>query len=214
MVIGSTRKLKIWKKPDIASESWTKVFNTVWMSTPTNTLVNGQLWRFTFKAGTQACEERREERGACAVGWDERAQTAEGGISNYRAKHGIDWLVSAQSWRSCKKLVDCNGSFQRHVFLNWMWCYLWWTGLEKTKPIFLPFMSFPLAENFSSLGTVSGDTNHAQDTIDNIKKIERQSIDDFFFLIFIISMYLYLPTKNACDVFITTWAELFKAGLR
>ena len=80
--------------------------------------------------------------------------------------------------------------------------------------MFLPFMSFPLAENFSSLGTVSSDTNHAQDTIDNIKKIERQSIDDFFFLIFIISMYLYLPTKNACDVFITTWAELFKAGLR
>ena len=46
-------------------------------------------------------------------------------------------------------------------------------------------MSFLLAENFSSLGTVSRDTKHAQDIIDNIKKIERQSVDDFVFLIFI-----------------------------
>ena len=46
-------------------------------------------------------------------------------------------------------------------------------------------MSFLLAENFSSLGTVSRDTKHAQDIMDNIKKIERQSIDDFVFLIFI-----------------------------
>lgn len=46
-------------------------------------------------------------------------------------------------------------------------------------------MSFLLAGNFSSLATVSGDTKHAQDTMDNIKKIERQSIDDFVFLIFI-----------------------------
>ena len=46
-------------------------------------------------------------------------------------------------------------------------------------------MSFLLAENFSSLATVSSDTNHAQDIMDNIKKIERQSIDDFVFLIFI-----------------------------
>ena len=46
-------------------------------------------------------------------------------------------------------------------------------------------MSFLLAENFSSLGTVSRDTKHAQDIMDNIKKIERQSSDDFVFLIFI-----------------------------
>lgn len=46
-------------------------------------------------------------------------------------------------------------------------------------------MSFLLAENFSSLGTVSRDTKHAQDIMDNIKKIERQSVDDFVFLIFI-----------------------------
>ena len=46
-------------------------------------------------------------------------------------------------------------------------------------------MSFLLAENFSSLPTVSSDTKHAQDIMDNIKKIERQSIDDFVFLIFI-----------------------------
>ena len=46
-------------------------------------------------------------------------------------------------------------------------------------------MSFLLAENFSSLATVSSDTKQAQDTMDNIKKIERQSIDDFVFLIFI-----------------------------
>ena len=46
-------------------------------------------------------------------------------------------------------------------------------------------MSFLLAENFSSLATVSSDTKHAQDIMDNIKKIERQSIDDFVFLIFI-----------------------------
>ena len=46
-------------------------------------------------------------------------------------------------------------------------------------------MSFLLAANFSSLATVSRDTKHAQDIMDNIKKIERQSIDDFVFLIFI-----------------------------
>ena len=46
-------------------------------------------------------------------------------------------------------------------------------------------MSFLLAENFSSLPTVSSDTKHAQDIMDNIKKIERQSSDDFVFLIFI-----------------------------
>ena len=46
-------------------------------------------------------------------------------------------------------------------------------------------MSFLLAENFSSLGTVSRDTKHAQDIMDNTKKIERQSVDDFVFLIFI-----------------------------
>ena len=46
-------------------------------------------------------------------------------------------------------------------------------------------MSFLLAENFSSLATVSSDTKHAQDIMDNIKKIERQSSDDFVFLIFI-----------------------------
>ena len=46
-------------------------------------------------------------------------------------------------------------------------------------------MSFLLAENFSSLATVSRDTKHAQDIMDNIKKIERQSSDDFVFLIFI-----------------------------
>ena len=46
-------------------------------------------------------------------------------------------------------------------------------------------MSFLLAENFSSLATVSSDTKHTQDIMDNIKKIERQSIDDFVFLIFI-----------------------------
>ena len=46
-------------------------------------------------------------------------------------------------------------------------------------------MSFLLAANFSSLATVSRDTKHAQDIMDNIKKIERQSIDDFGFLIFI-----------------------------
>ena len=46
-------------------------------------------------------------------------------------------------------------------------------------------MSLLLAENFSSLATVSRDTKHAQDIMDNIKKIERQSSDDFVFLIFI-----------------------------
>ena len=46
-------------------------------------------------------------------------------------------------------------------------------------------MSLLLAENFSSLATVSRDTKHAQDIMDNIKKIERQSSDDFGFLIFI-----------------------------
>ena len=46
-------------------------------------------------------------------------------------------------------------------------------------------MSLLLAENFSSLAAVSRDTKHAQDIMDNIKKIERQSSDDFVFLIFI-----------------------------
>ena len=46
-------------------------------------------------------------------------------------------------------------------------------------------MSFLLAENFSSLATVLRDTKHSQDIMDNIKKIERQSSDDFVFLIFI-----------------------------
>ena len=46
-------------------------------------------------------------------------------------------------------------------------------------------MSFLLAEDFSSLAIVSSDTKHAQDIMDNIKKIERQSIDDFVFLILI-----------------------------
>ena len=46
-------------------------------------------------------------------------------------------------------------------------------------------MSFLLAENFSSLATVLRDTKHTQDIMDNIKKIERQSSDDFVFLIFI-----------------------------
>ena len=46
-------------------------------------------------------------------------------------------------------------------------------------------MSLLLAENFSSLATVSRDTKHSQDIMDNIKKIERQSSDDFVFLIFI-----------------------------
>ena len=46
-------------------------------------------------------------------------------------------------------------------------------------------MSFLLAENFSSLATVLRDTKHSQDIMDNIKIIERQSSDDFVFLIFI-----------------------------
>ena len=46
-------------------------------------------------------------------------------------------------------------------------------------------MSFLLVENLSSLATVLRDTKHAQDIMDNIKKIERQSSDDFVFLIFI-----------------------------
>ena len=46
-------------------------------------------------------------------------------------------------------------------------------------------MSFLLAENLSSLATVLRDTKHSQDIMDNIKKIERQSSDDFVFLIFI-----------------------------
>lgn len=46
-------------------------------------------------------------------------------------------------------------------------------------------MSFLLAENFSSLATVLRDTKHSQSIMDNIKKIERQSSDDFVFLIFI-----------------------------
>ena len=46
-------------------------------------------------------------------------------------------------------------------------------------------MSFLLAENFSSLVTVLRDTKHSQDIMDNTKKIERQSSDDFVFLIFI-----------------------------
>ena len=37
----------------------------------------------TFDQGTQACKERRKEH------WDERAQTAEGSISTYRATHRI-----------------------------------------------------------------------------------------------------------------------------
>ena len=46
-------------------------------------------------------------------------------------------------------------------------------------------MSFLLAENFSSLATVLRDIKHSQSIMDNIKKIERQSSDDFVFLIFI-----------------------------
>ena len=46
-------------------------------------------------------------------------------------------------------------------------------------------MSFLLAENLSSLATVLRDTKHSQSIMDNIKKIERQSSDDFVFLIFI-----------------------------
>ena len=46
-------------------------------------------------------------------------------------------------------------------------------------------MSFLLAENLSYLATVLRDTKHSQDIMDNIKKIERQSSDDFVFLIFI-----------------------------
>ena len=46
-------------------------------------------------------------------------------------------------------------------------------------------MSFLLAKNFSSLATVLRDTKHSQSIMDNIKKIERQSSDDFVFLIFI-----------------------------
>ena len=46
-------------------------------------------------------------------------------------------------------------------------------------------MSFLLAENFSSFATVLRDTKHSQSIMDNIKKIERQSSDDFVFLIFI-----------------------------
>ena len=46
-------------------------------------------------------------------------------------------------------------------------------------------MSFLLAENFSSLATVLRDTKHSQSIMDNIKKIERQSSDDFVFVIFI-----------------------------
>ena len=46
-------------------------------------------------------------------------------------------------------------------------------------------MPFLLAENLSSLATVLRDTKHSQDIMDNIKKIERQSSDDFVFLIFI-----------------------------
>ena len=62
-------------------------------------------------------------------------------------------------------------------------------------------MSFLLAANFSSLATVSRDTKHAQDIMDNIKKIERQSSDDFVLLIFI---DVSLSTNKKRLLFITT----------
>ena len=46
-------------------------------------------------------------------------------------------------------------------------------------------MSFLLAKTFPSLASVSSDTQHAQDTTNNTKTIERQCIDDFVFFIFI-----------------------------
>ena len=54
-----------------------------------------------------------------------------------------------------------------------------------SKPIFLPVISFLLAKTFPSLASVSSDTQHAQDTTNNTKTIERQCIDDFVFFIFI-----------------------------
>ena len=60
------------------------------MSTPTNTLVNGQLWRFTFKAGTQACEERREEHAQ----WDEtreRRRLRVASVTTELSMELIDW---------------------------------------------------------------------------------------------------------------------------
>ena len=98
MVIGSTWKFKNLKETSYCIKELERRFPIQSECLLTNTLVNGQLWRLAFKAGTQACEERREEHAQ----WDERRQrrrlrVAEGSISKYRGKHGIDSLVSAQS---------------------------------------------------------------------------------------------------------------------
>ena len=98
MVIGSTWKFKNLKETSYCIKALERRFPIQSECLLTNTLVNGQLWGLAFKAGTQACEERREEHAQ----WDERRQPrrlriAEGSISKYRGKHGIDLLVSAQS---------------------------------------------------------------------------------------------------------------------
>ena len=73
-------------------------------------------------------------------------------------------------------------------------------------------MSFLLAENFSSLGTVSRDTKHAQDIMDNIKKIERQSVDDFVFLIFI-DVSLSIKQKRLLRIYNNLFRNNFRENV-
>ena len=73
-------------------------------------------------------------------------------------------------------------------------------------------MSFLLAENFSSLGTVSRDTKHAQDIMDNIKKIERQSSDDFVFLIFI-DVSLSTNKKRLLRIYNNLFRNIFRENV-
>ena len=86
MVIGSTRKFKNLKETSYCIKEVERRFSIQCECLLTNALVNGQRWRFAFKAATQACEERREGHAQ----WDERKErrrprVAEGSISNYRA---------------------------------------------------------------------------------------------------------------------------------
>ena len=73
-------------------------------------------------------------------------------------------------------------------------------------------MSFLLAENFSSLATVLRDTKHSQSIMDNIKKIERQSSDDFVFLIFI-DVSLSTNKKRLLRIYNTLFRNNFRENV-
>ena len=91
MVIGSTWKFKNLTETSYCIKELERRFSIQSECLLTNAVVNVQLWRLAFKAGTQTCEERRQEHAQ----WDERTESrrlrvAEGSISKYRGKHGID----------------------------------------------------------------------------------------------------------------------------